>query len=548
MQSQDLAQINARLAAEVVGTCARLGVTDVCLCAGARNAPLVVALTSLAEAGREELRLWHFFDERAAGFFALGCSARGGLGAVVTTSGTAAAEVLPAVIEGHCAGLPLLVITADRPARYRGSVAPQAIEQVGIFGGYVEACADVACQPGDDVTAVLMAALSQVPWERRRPWHWNVCFDEPLLGGVAEIPSDLAWEFPVSSGDGSEAPRFRQWLEQHGHALLVLVGGLDPSFQQPVARWLLAGGFPVWAEATSGLRECLELQGQLLCGGEAAFAGATPSAVLRIGDVPSLRWWRDLESSPDIPVFSVSRAGWTGLARKAGAARLESFVWPDPAPQIQDRTWWNSGVGAQKTLESLLQACPSSEPAIFRALSEHIPTAVQVFLGNSLPIREWNLAATRERPHPRVRASRGANGIDGQVATWLGHSVEEGESWGIFGDLTALYDLNAPWIMPQLPPGRRTLVVIHNGGGRIFSRVPGLARLPERARRITENRHALNLAGWAVLWDMDHHRLDAGTDLPGALAALPGVSDHRLRLLEIHPDEADTERFWRSWK
>ena len=133
------------------------GVTDVCVCAGSRNSPLLVVLGA-----RADVRLFSFVDERSAAFFALGrAKALDAPVAVVTTSGTAAAELLPAAIEAHYSGIPLILITADRPARFRGTGAPQSIEQEGLFGVYAE--------------------TSMETWTRKRPLHINIAFDEPLL-------------------------------------------------------------------------------------------------------------------------------------------------------------------------------------------------------------------------------------------------------------------------------------------------------------------------------------------------------------------------------
>ena len=129
------------------------GVVDFCVCAGSRNSPLIVVLANSAPLS--------FVDERSAAFFALGRTKQGHGCAVVTTSGTAVAELLPAVVEAHYSALPLVLITADRPARFRGSGAPQAIEQSGIFGPY--------------------ASTSIDGWNRKTPLHLNIEFDEPLI-------------------------------------------------------------------------------------------------------------------------------------------------------------------------------------------------------------------------------------------------------------------------------------------------------------------------------------------------------------------------------
>jgi len=144
---------NLAAARAVIERVSRAGVTDFCVCGGSRNAPLIAAVTG---------NVYTFVDERSAAFFALGRIKRDDRPvAVITTSGTAAAELLPATIEAYYSGAPLVLITADRPARFRGTAAPQSIDQVGLFGVY--------------------AATDFDRWDRRRPLHINVEFDEPLI-------------------------------------------------------------------------------------------------------------------------------------------------------------------------------------------------------------------------------------------------------------------------------------------------------------------------------------------------------------------------------
>lgn len=148
------------------------GVREFVICAGARNSAFVAVLASLPE----PLRCWHHFEERSAAFFALGrIRATGRPVAVCTTSGTAVAELLPAVIEAHYSNLPLVALTADRPRRFRGSGAPQAIEQPGIFGPYAHAL---------DVEQELPDPSG---WQRQRPLHLNVCLDEPGADDLAAL-------------------------------------------------------------------------------------------------------------------------------------------------------------------------------------------------------------------------------------------------------------------------------------------------------------------------------------------------------------------------
>jgi len=517
---------NAILAGAVLGRLAGLGVESFLVCAGARNVPLAGSL--LARGQDSGLRVWHHFDERAAAFFALGLAKRSGAPvAVVTTSGTAVAELLPAAIEAYYSGVPLILVTADRPANFRGSGAPQAIEQAGIFGPYAMA---IDLETADD-----LAPLAE--WTHDFPLHLNVCLDEPRpedrsASWIAEAPvaerANVADERRDDAPSGSVAASAIAFCEDR-EGLLVLLGELPDSWRATVTRFLVSLGAPVWAEATSGLRESRALAA-LLRHGEPDL----PKKVLRIGGVPSLRLWRDLEANASIPVLSICPRPFSGLARPSQLLVIRRF--PGLVlPAQEGRT-----AAPAPFDEAAIARFPRSEPALVHALSREIPSSALVYLGNSLPIREWNSFATVDPPHPRCHASRGANGIDGQVATFLGLSDGEGESWGIFGDLTALYDLNAPALLPQLAPAKRRLVVINNGGGRIFSRLPSMAGMAAEEKQVTENRHRIGFEPWASMWGLEYRLWRAGEAFPDDL---PDTV-----LIEAVPDEAETELFWKGEK
>ncbi|MDF1859331.1 MAG: 2-succinyl-5-enolpyruvyl-6-hydroxy-3-cyclohexene-1-carboxylic-acid synthase [Verrucomicrobiales bacterium] len=521
---------NAELAGATLGHLAGLGVSQFVVCAGARNTPLVSSLLAVSE--KKELRIWHHFDERSASFFALGLSkAKGEPVAVLTTSGTAVAELLPATIEAYYSGVPLILVTADRPASFRGSGAPQAIEQKGIFGHYAPVSIDV--QEATDLSWVLK-------WPRNEPLHLNVCLEEPKAEDRVEDWSEIA----LPTGDAVHAHADDLSIEAfvaNCHSLVVVLGEIPGDWQETVENFLADLAVPVWAEATSGLRESERLAPWLLRA-EKEVASLSPREILRIGGVPSLRFWRDLEIHREIEVLSVTRRPFSGLARPSRHLVVEEF------PDLSE---WEVGFSqgnkspkesgsAAALLETLLASHPNSEPALMRQLSERIPEEALVFLGNSLPIREWNLAASPSLSHPHCFANRGANGIDGEVATFLGMAEGGPESWGIFGDLTALYDLNAPALLEQLSEGRRRIVVMNNGGGRIFSRLPSMAGLKASEKKFTENRHHHCFASWAEMWGLDYLCWKAGEEPPKI------AGDHVL--IEILPDEEATEAFWADWQ
>lgn len=497
------------------------GVAEWVICAGARNAAFVVLLAELQQRG---VRVWHHFEERCAGFFALG---RARIlerpVAVVTTSGTAAAELLPAVVEAHYQGLPLVLVTADRPRHFRGSGAPQAIEQVNLFGPYAE-CQDVAA--ADDLQSAENVRISA-------PLQLNVCLEEPAAADIAElrqqcvrIPLPAEPRRAVLPAGATED--VRNILAGARNPLLLLGDLLDSEIPAAIA---LAESCtaPIWAEAASGLREHPALAARLIRGGDAALA-QNWDAVLRIGGVPSCRLWRDLETQPAVPVFSLHRTAHRGLGR---TENVRHHIWdyaqvpapptagePDDAQRRTDSPpATGPGISSDADLESRL----------VHALSLLIPAGSLVFTGNSLPVREWNAAATVTYRGLRVHTLRGANGIDGNLSAWLGLGADVPESWAIVGDLTALYDLAAPWILAQLPAARRRIVVLNNGGGRIFSRLPSLRPLQPGERSLMENPHTLSLAPVAALWGMDYRCLTSlEQDAAGSCPVLEGLADNAL--------------------
>jgi 2-succinyl-5-enolpyruvyl-6-hydroxy-3-cyclohexene-1-carboxylate synthase len=467
---------NIAEARRVIEQACALGAIDFCVCAGSRNAPLLAVL------GASDLRVFSFVDERAAVFFALGrAKLTGRPAAVVTTSGTAVAELLPAAIEAHYSGTPLILITADRPARYRGTGAPQSIEQEEIFGVYA----------GGSVT------------------HINVEFDEPLIDDEVARPSPPARNILASTaaartraapagGDASVPAALRAERQ------LVILGGIDGSRRTAVRDFAKKLNAPVYAEPLSGLREDPDLAHLVITAGERMIGRAEFDSVIRIGNVPTLRFWRDLdESRRDLPLISFSALPFTGCSR--GAVHPLEALPMDETPCERDEAFFAGDRERAAAIARILDDEPDSELAMFRALSQSIASNARVYLGNSLPIREWDLAATRDPRGFEIAANRGANGIDGQLSTFFGQCDPSRPNVAIVGDLTAIYDSNAPWIVPQLDPRIDwRIVIINNGGGRIFSRVPSLRKLDATMReRIIENAHAIRFDHWAAMWSIE---------------------------------------------
>ena len=492
----------------------QMGCGEFVVCGGARNAGLVALLEAA-----EGVRVWRHFEERGAAFFALGRAKDSGFPcAVVTTSGTAVAECLPAVVEARYSCHPLIVLSADRPAEFRGSGAPQVIEQEGLFGGY--------------------ATTDPEQWEGRGPLHLNVPLEES--GGAFDCWQAVVGDFAPKK-ISFEVRALRDFLEGRVfRGIVAMVGGLELEDREEVYYFLKDLGIPVIADVNSGIREAL---GALWIP-EQALIGNLPGRILRLGEVPVGRLWRDLETARGTEVLSVCRNGLPGLARESTVIRGEvSRVLRGLGPVETIGDVSDDFARARPLItriEERLEAYPDSEQGLVHLLSVYATTGESLYLGNSLPIREWNDLGQRETPYARVFANRGANGIDGQVSTWLGATAETEGAWGVFGDLTALYDLAAPAMLPQVEQHGRVLVVVNNGGGRIFERLPRLAGLTKRQRDAIIQPQQVDLKSWATMWGMDYLRLTSREDFD----ALEGGA--KTLLVELVPDPDQTAHFRES--
>lgn len=502
---------NVKWAKAILDQLFQAGVDEIVVCPGARNAPFIDVL-----AHWEKPKLHSFFEERSAGFFALGRIAESGRPkAVITTSGTAVANLLPAVIEAHYAGFPLVIVTADRPRSYRGTGSPQTIVQPGIFTDYAHALGD--WERGE---------LSHLSLPKDGPSHLNVCFDEPLIDEAM-----ASWRAPESNVTVSEEMADSEdknsllAFQQNTKRPLILVGGLAASRRQSVFDWLKLQKCPLYLEGTSGLRGALP-EWELRAAEKTA---KLPSfdAIVRIGQVPTIRLWRDLEKA-STPVLSISDLPFSGLARTD--ARVLKL-----SPSLLENVSF-SYVGAERILSGdreehqrllkLLSEFPLSEPALVHRMSQAMQAEDSIYLGNSLPIREWDLAARRDVCFARTFGNRGVNGIDGQISSFLGWAKPSTRNWAVLGDLTTMYDLSGPWALRSRPLSDVRLIVINNGGGKIFR--------PMFNEPLFENRHETSFEKWAAMWNLPY-------------AKWIGDGEIQSGVTEVLPDEEQTKKFRGLW-
>ncbi len=612
--------INIQIAANILKNLAQINVQNIIICAGARNAPFVYLLEKVSG-----VKVWNFFEERSAGFFALGLAQSSQLPvAVITTSGTAVAELLPAAIEASLTKTPLIFITADRPSSYRGSGAPQAIEQVGLFANYVEKCLDIEAQKisandktvqtinqnnivsiGDDEQSLSYLKDVLLLWSENKfcsgPLHLNVCMDEPLIDGVVETIDFNQQHVSLAKSNQKntdaqvlQKTNLKQVLLDKQLSFvqpLILVGALTVEEARSLVPSLLHLQAPIYAEAISNLRQFAELERLFVqknkinlrhlndasqasssmekfdLAGDVAvqltqlLSQGICKSVIRVGGVPTLRLWRDLESKfKHVPVCSFTRTGYSGLSRPSETFLLSDFfeycelqishktngltgllssdaIRSQPAKEECDSLHLNNQ--EKNKFTSLLFSLPHAEVSLLAKLSSYLG-GHHVYLGNSLPIREWDMVAAIGSTSPAiVNANRGANGIDGQISSFLGLAEGFGddnkiEHWGIFGDLTTMYDLVSPWALKQMSSRKIRIVVINNQGGMIFKNMFG--------KELFLNSHQQHFKKWAEMWDFNYFRW---TEIPDA-----NVTRHLPEhcVIEIVPDSKQSEQFWLGLK
>lgn len=491
------------------------GVTDVVLSPGSRSAGLAIALHQADVMGL--LRLHVRIDERGAGFLALGL-ARGGHRpvAVVTTSGTAVANLHPALLEASHGGVPVVAVTADRPAALRGTGANQTTDQVSLFAPQVRT---------DDVAdaAAAAAAIARAV-AREGPSHVNVQFEEPLLPGA--MPLDLS-----SVRAPTDDVRRQRQPPPEGSDLLVngprtvVIAGDDAG---PPARILAErAGWPLLAEPTSGARTGANAirTYRLLLGGPLA---DEIERVVVTGHPTLSRPVTRLISRADIEVVGVPGPG--GVITDPGrvARRLRSMPAVSAAddPAWLDR-WRAADAGVSRSLDELADSDHSAVPLrVARAVAAAVTPEALLVVGSSQPVRDLDLMARPYPPGERrlVLGNRGLAGIDGLVSTAIGAALARRSSRALayLGDLAFLHDAGALVLGPDEPRPALTIVVANDDGGSIFATLEqGAAAFADGFERVFATPHGVDIASLCAASHTRYERADDVADLERLLAEDP---------------------------
>ncbi|HZR00989.1 MAG TPA: 2-succinyl-5-enolpyruvyl-6-hydroxy-3-cyclohexene-1-carboxylic-acid synthase [Chloroflexota bacterium] len=497
------AEVLGRYVGALVDELARAGVRHVCVSPGSRSTPLALVL-----AEERRLRLWMHYDERSAAYFALGIAKASGEPVVlVCTSGTAAANYLPAMVEAKLSRVPLVVLTADRPPELRDVGAPQTIDQVRLYGGHVKWFADALLpEPGDEalryVRALAARAVATARGTPAGPVHLNLPFREPLVPVPPVEPDSTARPdgqpyVAVSHGrlapDAETIARLAAALSPIERGLIVCGPHGGTGLGSPVARLARALGWPVLADPLSGVRTGPHDRSLVLDAYDAVLrderfaASFAVDAVLRFGAMatskPVLLY---LQSHPTARQVVVDGgAGWnepTALAAEVvhadEALLCDALV--DAVPPRRRSGWLEAWLGADRAARraiasTLARIDEPFEGRVFAELADLLPDGATLYAGNSMPIRDLDTFFPATAKAIRFLSNRGANGIDGVVSSALGASVvSEGPLVLAIGDLSLYHDMNG-LLAAKLHGLDAMIVLLHNDGGGIFSFLPQAA-------------------------------------------------------------------------
>jgi 2-succinyl-5-enolpyruvyl-6-hydroxy-3-cyclohexene-1-carboxylate synthase len=559
----------------------RCGMRAACTSPGSRSAPLALTL-----AGERRLRCFSHVDERCSGFFALGLAKASQIPVAVTcTSGTAAAELLPATIEAQQARVPLLLLTADRPPELRENGAGQTIDQLKLFGDAAKWFFEVGVHDASPerlrwVRALACRAYSTALEGRPGVVHLNFPLREPLVSDE-ELPLDR-------TGRREGRPYVRRapgrLSAREGMVTLyelvaaaargVVVAGRDEragraslgptgprSLGEAAAAFGAAAGWPVLADPLSGARRggAAIAHYDPLLRSNAFTAGVRPDLVIRVGELPTskpLRGW--LAGLGDVRQLALDPEG----AWQDPAAVVSDSLALDPSEALAELAsgtsaaeddWlaaWRSA--DELAAEAILGALDGqlSEPAVAAELGVLLPDIATLFVASSMPVRDIETFWPIRPDPPRVLCNRGANGIDGSVSCAFGVSADEaGPVALLIGDVALAHDIGGLLAARRLQLNL-TIILLDNGGGGIFDFLPVSQAKMALAEDIYERHIAtptgLDFAGAAALYGLAHERVG---DLPGFRGALErALASDRSSIVEVQSDrKANVELHERVW-
>jgi 2-succinyl-5-enolpyruvyl-6-hydroxy-3-cyclohexene-1-carboxylate synthase len=542
----------AGFAATLVDEWARCGLRHAVLAPGSRSTPLALAL-----ARHRGIRLDVFHDERSAAFFALGIGRSGRPAVVVCTSGTAAANLAPAVVEAHHGAVPMIVCTANRPPELHDAGAPQTIDQTHLFGRAVRWFAQPGPPSAEPTAVAAWRPLADRAWAEAvgrppGPVHLDLAFREPLVSVDDPLlapgaPKGSPWTAgrlaasPAVADDDAAALAHLVAERRRG---LVVVGTGTRAPAAAVVAFAAASGWPVLADPISGCRVPGTISTYDALVRVPAFADRhRPDAVVRLGAPPTskaLTQWLDRDVhqvlvDPDERWLDPARTAARRVVADDGALLAAAVAHLEPPPASDWAAAWHAAdARARAAIDAVLDAGGCDEGRVARDVVASAPDGAVLAVASSMPVRDVEtFAAPRERL--AVVANRGANGIDGFVSTALGAAAGLGApAVALLGDICFLHDVNG--LIGAVARGVDvTFVVVDNDGGGIFSFLPQADAVPEEFERLFGTPHGLDLVAVARAHGVEARRV-AAADVAGAVRA--GADAGSVRVLVVASDRA----------
>lgn len=526
------ASLNTLWGSLVVEELIRCGVDFFCISPGSRSTPLTVAA---ARNPRARKVICH--DERGAAFHALGyVRGCGRPAALICTSGSAAANYFPAVIEAEREQLPLIILSADRPPELRDTGANQTIFQPGMYGRYVKWHFDLPCPAETIPPAMVLTTVDQLVYQARNapggPVQLNCMFREPLGPATAAPPADLrdwrnhdrpytVYAERVSRPSAGDIDRVGGLLANTRKGILAVGRLAHPADRDAVCELAVRLGWPVFADITSGLRladgkwPLVHFFDQVLLSEKTA-AALRPELVLHLGgQILSKRWPGFLKKHPPKHLLQVDNHPRRYDPAHLGGTRLESDIASFCesvrffAPAFPDAAWRQSWLAPSRQVQALIPKLLAPDDAVNEIstaalVSQHIAPGSGLYLAASMPVRDMDMYGL-PGAGVVVGANRGASGIDGTIAAAAGFAAGLARPVTLMtGDLAALHDLNSLALLPDAA-SPLIVVVLNNHGGGIFSFLP-VAAEEDVFETYFATPHAYEFREAAAMFGLAYHR------------------------------------------
>ncbi len=576
----------------------RAGLYNVVICPGSRSTPLAISIAS-----HPAIKTWMHIDERAAAFFALGMAKRLAQPvALLCTSGTAAANFFPAIVEARLTHIPLLILTADRPPELRDCGAPQAIDQNRLYGTHVKWFMEVALPEATNaalryIRTIADRATALTQALPAGPVHLNFPLREPLTPGAhpdqpllpLEQRDALAWagrpdnqpyiivqDTPLALPPAHSIARLAQQMSTSERGLIIAGPYDKPELIAPLVRLAEQTGYPILADPLSQLRSGPHDRSHILASYDAflripAFLEQNkPAFVLRFGAMPTakplLLYLKHYEDCPQVIVDA--HGGWDEPTQLASelihtdpvslcenlSAALAQYKTEDRQSSLWLQAWQRAESATRHALQSSIRDFADLfEGRVFTELAQLLPDNANLFVGNSMPVRDLDTFFWGGERRVHIVGNRGANGIDGVVSSALGFSAgshtdrraedvqDDAPTVLVIGDLSFLHDLNG-LLAARLHQLSLVIVLINNDGGGIFSFLPQAAH-PEHFEQLFGTPTGIEFGPAIAMYGGHYQRADTWDVF--RIAVMKSIESGGLHIIEVVTERASNVRMHR---